>query len=44
MNRSERQKALAEFQRTQDILLLQHLLGHKHLRSTVKLLVREMAS
>jgi hypothetical protein len=36
----KRWKALVEYQKTKDILLLQRRLGHKHLRSTIVYLNR----
>ena len=37
-----RMKALAEYKRQRDILLLQQRLGHKHLSSTMNYLERSM--
>ena len=37
---SIRKEALAEYQKTRDIILLQHQLGHKHIKSTLALLER----
>jgi hypothetical protein len=38
--KAEKEKALQEFKQTQNIVLLQKRLGHKHIRSTLNLLGR----
>jgi hypothetical protein len=38
--KSIRKEALAEYQKTRDIIRLQHQLGHKHIKSTLAFLER----
>lgn len=41
--KTQRQNALQEYGKTRNIVLLQKRLGHKHIRSTLDLLVRSGA-
>gem|GEM_PF-4443611 len=41
--KTQRQDALREYGKTRNIVLLQKRLGHKHIRSTLDLLVRSGA-